>query len=422
MLAALGCGALGTMPSTAAAEAFADEAAGAPVTESAETPVAVKGTAAGAAAPIELVEIDGRSWRRSPPGTVAAGGRAGSRILLDGEIWLAADDPRFAELDVAAGPDPVVAAATAGSGRDEDAAPARPEPAAALPAATHLAARTVPVKRVPANDAPSQDAPERRARAGGAPARSRQEASAALAVVARGEPPVLAAAVPPPAAPDEENGPAPIVAAGRETDPAVAEAAGAVTATAPGESTAAEAAPPLAALRLPRDARGSSAEYGYVEAMPMTYAIGGAGIGLEASGQAAERFHFYGRIGAAESYREVAVGAGVHVTPPDADRLSFALTGGVEYGAFELVGTDGEGGAEIRADDAEAGLFVTLSSRLVVSPRFELAGGVGYSSFHDGDPHGFGGAFFHLDHRFDLMSRFEVGDNDQLGIGLRLYY
>ena len=430
----------------------------------AEATIGAGGAAGDAhASDIEIVEIDGRSWRRAPAGTPRTGGRPGSRIVLDGELWLEADDPRFAAADEAAERERRAALRRQAAVREveyREAPPATPAPASTrapvASAATSSDGRrweeapaesfdpefvAAPDGREPTPDADEgalAAAPERRWEE--APAESFESGfRAGDGPVARADDPAgrgeddalpLAAALPAPAPDDvravpDAAGAEAVVDADRAPSPeapaAVDESAGAVAATAPGDG-AAESAAPRSALRLPVDARGSSDEYGYVEAMPMSYDFGGAGIGFEASGEARRRFHFLVRAGAAESYREIALGAGVHVTPPEADRLTFAVTAGVEYGAFDLTATDANGDPLRDVTDDDAGAFVSLSTRLVVNPRFELAGGVGYSSFHEGDPHGFGGAFFHVNRRFDLMSRFEVGDNDQLGIGLRYYY
>ena len=431
-----------------------------------------------------IVRIDGTSWRLAPAGTPRSGGRPGSRIILDDEVWLRADDPRFAEMDAASVETEHDEAGRDGAehdGAERDGARAargtavRPidrTAAAALPPrdATAYSADGRRWEEAPEEppegllradapeeprwaEAPAEASPESpeafRARRRALTAeRRRLEAEeragreAALAAAAReageidageaSEPAVLAAALPDGAGASDASGDAGPALSRADVPPPtssapapspVEESAGAVAATEPGEpGESGASAASLPALRLPAGVRGSSNEFGYVEAMPKRYEIGGAGLGLEASGESAQRFHYLVRAGIAESYREVALGAGVHVTPPDADRVTFALTGGVEYGVFEIVGTDAEGRVTQTIDDDEAGAFLELSSRLVVNPRFELAGGVGYSSSHGGDPHGFGGAFFHVNRRLDLMSRFEVGDNDQLGIGLRYFY
>ena len=426
----------------------------------------------------EIVQIDGRFWRRAPDGTAREGGRSGDRIILDGDLWLSADDPRFAEadaLDVTSAADvrweeapkrsfepdfgvadevrmrtaPVATAplgpersggernwseAPAESfdrdfaaadgertgGTAEAVSPTEPEP---------LAGERTWAEAPEASFDPEFVAPERRsdgtatatltAEAADADAPDPDDGPATLAAALPADGPVAEIGVDPANEADDGEGTSPADA--DDAASSVESSAEAVSATAPGESTAAASAP-VSALRLPADARGSSDEFGYVEAMPKTYDIGGSGLGLEASGEAAERFHFLLRGAAAESYQEMALGVGVHVTPAEADRVTLALTAGVEYGVFELSGTDAEGNALRDVSDDDVGGFVALSGRLVLTSRFELTGGVGYSGFHEGDPHGFGGAFFHVNRRLDLMSRFEVGDNDQLGIGLRYYY
>jgi hypothetical protein len=110
------------------------------------------------------------------------------------------------------------------------------------------------------------------------------------------------------------------------------------------------------------------------------------------------------------------IGVGYHYTPPQADRMTLMATVGLEYGVFPLA----QGEFEVDANDT--GLWLGVGSRIVLNSRFELEGGVGYSSFHEGDPVAFGGAFYHINRNMDLMSRFELGDNDSFGVGLRVYY
>jgi len=76
----------------------------------------------------------------------------------------------------------------------------------------------------------------------------------------------------------------------------------------------------------------------------------------------------------------------------------------------------------ITVDFSDTGMFFGAASRLVLSQRFELKGGVGYSTFFQGDPTVFGGAYWQLSRQLDLVSRFELGDNDLFGLGVRFYY
>ena len=200
---------------------------------------------------------------------------------------------------------------------------------------------------------------------------------------------------------------------------AVAEASRQVD-SAGGDSSSVTKAAVLSALRLPSGVRASSREFRYMEAMPVTYDIGGAGIMLEGSGQASSRFQWLGRLGVAETYREVMIGGGYYFTPANATRMTFVVLAGLENGSFEL--SDEERAPGLTVNSADSGVFLGALSRLVINSKFELKAGLGYSSFFEGDATVFGGGYYHLTPRLDILSRFEVGDNDALGIGIRYYY
>ncbi len=184
-------------------------------------------------------------------------------------------------------------------------------------------------------------------------------------------------------------------------------------------SGSAAESPFFAALRLPAAARPSSRNFAYLEAMPVSYDIGGGGASFEASYSSQSRFQFMGRLGVAANYNELLVGGGYYLTPDTADRLTVVLLAGIEYGAFEL--TDDQLPDET-VDFSDSGLFFGAATRFVINNRFELKAGVGYSTFFEGDAMLFGSGYYHVNHQLDLVTRFEVGDNDLLGIGVRFYY
>ena len=192
----------------------------------------------------------------------------------------------------------------------------------------------------------------------------------------------------------------------------------AVTETAEQVGTPESSSAILSALRLPSAVRASSRDFDYVDALPTTFDFGGGGLSLEASADSHSRFHYLGRVGLASSYQEVLLGGGYYLTPPNADRLTVVLTAGLEYGNHEF----SDEGRNISAESSDTGVFLGLSSRVVVNRHFEFQGGAGYSSFFDGDPVLFGSGFIHINHQIDLVSRFEIGDNDSLGLGIRFYY
>ncbi len=176
----------------------------------------------------------------------------------------------------------------------------------------------------------------------------------------------------------------------------------------------------ITALRLPIHARASSRNFSYVEVSPTNYDIGGNGLMLEGSAQGRSRFQFVGRLGVTDTFREFMVGGGYYVTPARATRMTLVLLAGIENGSFELSDEARAPGLTVTSEDT--GFYLGALSRFVVNDKFELKGGLGYSSFFEGDATFIGGGYYHITPRLDVMSRFEVGDNDSLGIGIRYYY
>lgn len=174
------------------------------------------------------------------------------------------------------------------------------------------------------------------------------------------------------------------------------------------------------ALRLPPQVRASSRNFNYFEAMPASYDVGGTGLMLEGSGHRKARFHMLGRLGVSDVYQEFMVGGGYYLTPASANRMTVVLLAGIEHGSFELQDDNRAPGLSVDFDDT--GLHFGVSSRVVLNNKFELKGGIGYSSFFGGDAMLTGGAYYHITPRLDAMSRFEIGDNDLFGIGIRYYY
>lgn len=169
-------------------------------------------------------------------------------------------------------------------------------------------------------------------------------------------------------------------------------------------------------FRMPPSVRASSREFEYISFTPVSYDFGGAGVRFTASTMQGDNLRLILRAALARTYHEGIVGASYVYTPREANRLTFALTGGVEYGRFTLEDQN------IETTVSDSGFFAQINSRFVVNNRFELQGGVGISSFFDGDPHAFGAAFYHITKKLDLTGEFEVGDNDSLGLGIRYYY
>jgi len=143
---------------------------------------------------------------------------------------------------------------------------------------------------------------------------------------------------------------------------------------------------------------------------------GGAGVAVSGSYSSLGKWHYVGRAAVADSYNELFVGAGYHITPPSATRMTVVATAGLEYGRFQL------SSGSITTDDSDSGLALRLGSRFVLNQKIELQGTLGYSSFFDGDIHFMGGGFYHINKQLDLTSQFEIGDNDSFGLGIRYYY
>lgn len=358
----------------------------------------------------DVVTINGQAWRLAPKGTAAIGGNAGSRIILDGNVYLKADDPVFVAIDTKPKP-PTPKLTRRPLERQKSAKTVVQAPAPVIPQAPE--SRESLIERQKTLVAEARERARQRKEAAGLA----ESALNAEVDPIESEPSDTVAETDLGADPTS----APILGAATsdsellDDDGSDAEAVEAVVESSDSQQSE-ERNGVLSALRLPADARGSSHDFSYVQAMPLSFDIGGAGVAFEGSAEFQDKFHLIARGAAANAYSEVLLGAGYHYTPASANRMTFMLSAGVEYGVFPL--TDGQ----IEVDAEDTGLWLGAGSRLVVNPKFELEAGLGYSSFHEGDPTVFGGAFYHINRQVDVLSRFEIGDNDNLGIGLRVYY
>lgn len=175
----------------------------------------------------------------------------------------------------------------------------------------------------------------------------------------------------------------------------------------------------LSALKLPASARGREDNFSYVEALPASFDVGGSGVVLKGSTQSHSRFHYVGRVAVTNTYQEVMIGGGLYLTPRAADRFTMVLQAGVEHGSFQL---EDDQDSTVSVNYGSSGLYFGAATRMVVNRQMELRGGLGYSTFFKGDLKAFGGAYWHLTPQLDVVSRFELGDNDLLGLGIRYYY
>jgi hypothetical protein len=149
----------------------------------------------------------------------------------------------------------------------------------------------------------------------------------------------------------------------------------------------------LTALRLPPEIRPRSRDFGYLEAMPASFDVGGDGLFVEGSAQSHQRFQYVGRLGITATYTDILLGAGYYLTPRLATRMTVVLLAGIEHGDFELADQERAPGQTFNATDT--GWHIGSVARFVVSSKFELSGGVGYSSFFEGDAQIFGGGYYH---------------------------
>lgn len=172
----------------------------------------------------------------------------------------------------------------------------------------------------------------------------------------------------------------------------------------------------VTALKLPTRLRTGVPDFNFIEAAPVTYDFGGAGLSIAASKSSHNRMQYVLMAAAADTYQEAAIGVGTFFTPSKADRITLMVRAGLEYGEFSFRNRF------LRADLSDTGAFAALATRFAVTREFELQAGVSYSSFFEGDVIGFGAAFYHLTQKLDLTAKTEIGDNDLFGFGIRYHY
>jgi len=172
----------------------------------------------------------------------------------------------------------------------------------------------------------------------------------------------------------------------------------------------------VAALKVPVEIGNSNPDFNYIEAAPVTYDFGGAGLSVAASKSSHARGQYVLQAAVADTYREAAIGIGVFYSPPKAQRVTLMARTGFEYGQFNFKNDS------VEADHSDTGLFARFATRFAVTRRFQLQAGISYSSFFEGDAVGFGHAFYQLTPKLDLTAQGEAGDNDLFGFGIRYHY
>jgi len=177
-----------------------------------------------------------------------------------------------------------------------------------------------------------------------------------------------------------------------------------------------DAPPTVAALKLPAEFSFGDPEFNYIEAAPVTYDFGGAGMSITASKSSHNRMQYIVTAAAAETYKEAALGVGMFINPDETDRSMLIVRAGVEYGSLDF-----QNGA-IKASHSDSGVFADITTKVAVTRKFKLQAGVSYSSFFEGDVIGIGAAFYQLTPKLDLTAKTEIGDNDLIGFGIRYHY
>lgn len=379
-----------------------------------EVPAAVENVArARSGVAQRTVIIDGKTFREAPAGTPESGGLPGSRIVLDGLVFVAVVDGEQIESPVETAPitrqpiakvlpkkseeinrvrqEKLIADARKRLKLQESEAKQRSVPTAATVVRSDAAADTEQVEKVEVVET----------------AKGVQKETVAKKLdVTENEVTQVASRK----QRKQSNIPEKLVETDRQN--ALEEAATTVAS----DSGKTSESVFVNALRMPPATRTSSRDFSYLDAMPVSYDFGGAGMWLEGSAVGGSGVRYLARAGLANDYQEVMLGASWFMTPAKADRLTLVGTVAAEAGHFDFEAPD------ISTDYESMGMYLGIASRAVINDRFELRVGLGYSSFFEGDFTLDGGAFYHINRQLDVVSRFEIGDNDSLGIGVRYYY
>ena len=168
----------------------------------------------------------------------------------------------------------------------------------------------------------------------------------------------------------------------------------------------------LTALRISDFEESDNLGFNYFELAPSNYDFGGNGGAVEASYTAQHGWGLIGRASVLETYSEFMLGLAYRVQPSFLKGAVLSLSAGVESGSFDLGVTDYD----------DTGGVVSAMASYAFSPRVRAQGGVSYSSFFDGDPSLLGAVLVKLTPAIDVSGRVEVGDNDNVGVGLRFNY
>lgn len=208
-----------------------------------------------------------------------------------------------------------------------------------------------------------------------------------------------------------ESDSTPVIAATTENDTKTPDEAVTVVTDSAG-SDVNETPVPATALKLPIRVRQRRPALNYLQIAPVGYDFGGAGGSVQGSVEFFPRWRVVASAVGTQDYNEFSVGFGFTHDFATISQLGFGVSSGVEYGEFDLGLTE--------LDDS--GAFITGWLSYSLLQNLKLATGVSYSSFFEGDPSVFAQGLFRLSKNLDLSGRAELGDNDNVGIGIRFHF
>ncbi len=174
------------------------------------------------------------------------------------------------------------------------------------------------------------------------------------------------------------------------------------------ESAPIDATPSAARVVTPLQTTGDG---GYVSLLPINYNFGGAGLAVGGGFAVIDQWMLTARAAAANTYTEARVGAQREQQLASLP-FSLLLAAGVEYGRFDW-------------DDAElddTGIFASGALGYQFSPALTGAAGLNISTFFEGDPSLFGQMAWRLSRALSLTGQAELGDNDNVGVGVVFNY
>ena len=163
-----------------------------------------------------------------------------------------------------------------------------------------------------------------------------------------------------------------------------------------------------ARVATPLQAAGDS---GFVSLLPTNYNFGGAGLAVGGGFAVVDNWMLIARAAAANTYTEARVGAQREQRLASLP-FSLLLAAGLEYGRFDW--------SDAELDDG--GVFASGALGYQFSPALTGAAGLNISTFFEGDPSLFGQMAWRFNRALSLTGQAELGDNDNVGVGVVFNY